>query len=247
MSKEIRVSEHFYSLQGEGPTTGMPSIFLRLQACNLMCGGRGTEKDKKLHNGATWRCDTIECWRQGEAWKVRDLAKHFQTVYSTQLAQGAQLVVTGGEPLLQQNAIPDLLDSIQPHRTEVETNGTITPNMEVRSRVNCFNVSPKLANSGMRKARRVRPIPLQTFALLQQYGGAIFKFVLTSEYDFEEMMRDYIDPFNIARETTWLMPGCSNQQQYANVAPLVAELCKKHGFMFSGRLQINIWDEVTGV
>jgi len=37
----IRISEHFYSLQGEGKTMGVPAIFIRLQACNLMCGGYG--------------------------------------------------------------------------------------------------------------------------------------------------------------------------------------------------------------
>ena len=63
------VSEYFYSIQGEGKTMGVPSVFIRLTACNLMCGGRGTEKDFKLHNGATWRCDSIEVWRKGKKWK----------------------------------------------------------------------------------------------------------------------------------------------------------------------------------
>jgi len=61
----IRISEHFYSLQGEGKTMGVPAIFVRLQACNLLCGGYGTQKDGKLHDGATWRCDTLDVWTKG--------------------------------------------------------------------------------------------------------------------------------------------------------------------------------------
>lgn len=62
--QEIAISEDFYSIQGEGITMGMPSLFVRLGGCNLLCGGAGTQKDKMLHNGATWRCDSIEEWQE---------------------------------------------------------------------------------------------------------------------------------------------------------------------------------------
>ena len=43
--KKIAISEVFYSIQGEGKTVGIPSVFIRLGGCNLMCGGMGTQFD----------------------------------------------------------------------------------------------------------------------------------------------------------------------------------------------------------
>ena len=57
-SDQIAVSEYFYSLQGEGITMGIPAFFIRLTGCNLMCGGKGVEKDGLMRDGATWICDT---------------------------------------------------------------------------------------------------------------------------------------------------------------------------------------------
>ena len=59
----LNISEDFYSVQGEGYTTGVPAYFIRLKACNLMCGrpDGSLMKDGK----ATWWCDTEYVWRKG--------------------------------------------------------------------------------------------------------------------------------------------------------------------------------------
>ena len=44
----LAISEIFFSIQGEGKTVGIPSVFVRLGGCNLICGGEGTQFDKKL-------------------------------------------------------------------------------------------------------------------------------------------------------------------------------------------------------
>ena len=88
---ELRISEQFYSLQGEGKTMGVPAIFVRLQACNILCNGE-------------WICDTIEVWKKGKKTSVIDWIGQIHK-YHTQLRNGAHLIFTGGEPLLQQKGI----------------------------------------------------------------------------------------------------------------------------------------------
>ncbi len=102
----LKVSEQFYSLQGEGRTVGVPAIFLRLQGCNLTCGGNNTIKTKELDSGATWRCDTIETWVKGSSFSFHDLVSYWENNdWISFLKTGAHLVITGGEPLLQQDKI----------------------------------------------------------------------------------------------------------------------------------------------
>jgi len=249
---KIRVSELFYSLQGEGNTMGRPSIFLRLTGCNLMCGGPGTEKDMQLHNGATWRCDTIEVWLKGSLWTPIDLSNHIADSYPKAVTlPSTQLVITGGEPLRQEEVYSELISHYRHYRAgynqrvEVETNGTIAPKKSYM--IHQYNVSPKLSNSGMSKKRRIKPEAMQAFSELTKVNKAIFKFVITDKADYDEMERDYLVPFGIPMTKVWLMPGCSTREQYEEVAPLVAELCKQYGCHFSSRLQVNLWNEVTGV
>lgn len=61
------------------------------------------------------------------------------------------LVVTGGEPLLQQEALSNLCGALPGLEIEVETNGTVVPRPALVARVARFNMSPKLENSGIRR------------------------------------------------------------------------------------------------
>ena len=79
----------------------------------------------------------------------------------TQLAaiDAQLLVITGGEPMLQQRQLIPVLEAARTHgwRVEVETNGTIAPLDAVAALVDRWNVSPKLAGSGVDQARRFAP------------------------------------------------------------------------------------------
>jgi len=148
---KLAVSEVFYSIQGEGKTTGFPAVFVRLAGCNLMCGGKGTEKDGKLHDGATWRCDSIEVWIKG---KSKPYAEILPIECQEAIRNGANVIITGGEPMLQQKNIEGFIQYIVEEINdfpfiEIETNGTIMPNNDMLNLVDQWNVSPKLANSGM--------------------------------------------------------------------------------------------------
>lgn len=241
--RPLVIAEQFYSIQGEGKYSGVPAVFLRLAGCNLMCGGKGTEKDGKLHDGATWRCDTIEVWRKGRQllpedvvanWRQDGTWDHFQA--------GAHLVVTGGEPLLQQVALNQLFLLLKKgfgHRfIEIETNGTVKTELE-DSLIISYNCSPKLANSGM--PSEMRQIHIQTLPNLY------FKFVSDGQRDEEEILTLIRKFGGIHPSRVYLMPATESRDSLMQRSAEVAEVCKKHYFNFSSRHQVMIWDKTTGV
>jgi 7-carboxy-7-deazaguanine synthase len=251
MSNKLSVAEHFYSIQGEGRFMGVPAVFLRLSGCNLMCGGQGTQFDGELHNGATWRCDTIDVWMKGNSTPIDQLVNDFKEFdYIEQLNNGAHLVITGGEPMLQENGMIDFLDALKKEVpnlfVEVETNGTIIPNIMLNARVHHYNVSPKLANSGNPYHTRHNQMASEYFAT-KSYK-CTFKFVVGNSDEVQESI-NWIGEENIkgARNSIYLMPPCETIEEYNISAPIVAELCKKYCFNFSSRLQINLWNKTTGV
>src|SRR5262245_57463008 len=139
----FKLSEIFASLQGEGRSAGAPAVFVRLATCNLHC---------------TW-CDTKYTWD----WKNYDYDTEVRPVRVADLAEKIRsfapnrLIVTGGEPLLQQAPLIALFALLpDPIVVEAETNGTIAPLPALIDRVDQWNVSPKLANCGDALSLRIR-------------------------------------------------------------------------------------------
>src|SRR5688572_33343210 len=97
MSETLVVNEIYLSLQGESTFAGLPCVFVRLTACNLRCS----------------YCDTAYAFTEGKKWlvadvvaRVRELARPFANPKSEIRNPKLPLVeLTGGEPLLQPNAL----------------------------------------------------------------------------------------------------------------------------------------------
>jgi 7-carboxy-7-deazaguanine synthase len=215
-----RVSEVFTSIQGEGPSAGTPSVFVRLQGCSVGC---------------TW-CDTRYSWdaRRGDELTLEALLCRVKDA-------GAQnVVVTGGEPLEHPALVP-LVSGLHAmgRRVEVETAGTeVPPPLPVDQ----WNVSLKLAHSGVPLERRLRGAAIERFRDL----GAWFKFVVGAERDLDEVLAIQAR-HGLAAERILLMPlGMLPEEQQA-LMPRVVEWCKRHGFRFSPRLHILIWGPRRGV
>lgn len=236
-AKYLDVSECFYSIQGEGQTMGIPAIFVRLKRCNILC------------KSESWVCDTIEVWRKGTKILFADVLTEEMV---DKLRRGAHLVFTGGEPLLHENAIDNFIYWFRQEKgflpiIEVETNGTILPT-KINHAVRYWNVSPKLTNSGVKKEHRYNGIALGAFTQMSTVDNllckVIFKFVISNESDYEEILQDFGDlNFN----AIVLMPAGASQDELAITRPIVAELCKKTGLRYSDRLHVVIWNLKTGV
>jgi organic radical activating enzyme len=153
-----------------------------------------------------------------------------------------RVVVTGGEPLLQQRPLTRLVAACAARGwpVEVETNGTRAPSDELVALVAQWNVSPKLANSGVAEAARLRPDALAAFVAS---GRAVFKFVATGEADLEE-----IGAVAAAHDLrpVWVMPeGTDTATVVARAKALSAPVLER-GWQLTLRMHVLLWGDERG-
>jgi organic radical activating enzyme len=196
----------FATLQGEGVTAGLPAVFLRLHYCNLTCG----QPDG-------WMCDTWytwdktrpEYWLESEDWSYEEATEKIVSAWDKKFPdnQEKRLVVTGGEPLLQQRKIAKLLEMLPDWDVEIETNGTIAPIAEL---IHCqFNCSPKLSNSGNTLTKRYRP---KVLMMLNELPRTQFKFVVVNPDDLNEI-EEIVTSCNLNPEKVLIMPEGSTKEE----------------------------------
>jgi 7-carboxy-7-deazaguanine synthase len=239
--------EVFASVQGEGKSSGRPCVFFRLSHCNLYC---------------TF-CDTDYTWNwQGTRFRhARDQQPGYQKFEQAreiieltpeQAATAIEafgcrsLVLTGGEPLLQQAELTTLVAALRARHpsywVEVETNGTLVPSDDFDALVDQYNVSPKLANSGVETRHRLRS---DAFSWFSGKRKATFKFVVAEPGDVSEVL-EYVGRFAIAPEAVWLMPEGSSSETLRARQRWLAELCVAHGFHLGDRLHIHLYENQRG-
>lgn len=232
--------------QGEGASAGNDVMFLRLAGCNLAC---------------IW-CDTPYTWNwEGTVFKhpqkfdkkkevhrmtVVQIINELYTCISGRNFEKA-LVLSGGEPMLQQNKLIPLLSNLKKEGwwIEVETNGTIVPTTEFIQNIDQFNCSPKTSNSGEDNPpkSRINEVALKTIALS---GKGTFKFVIQEEKDIPEI-QEIISIGNIIPPQVWLMPeGRTKEEQIENQIK-VHQLAKKHSYHFTPRLHVLEFGAKRGV
>lgn len=240
--------EIFHTLQGEGVSMGVPSIFVRSSLCNLHC---------------TW-CDTDYTWNwEGTPWphendRVEGYKKFKKSEYllecsieevASQVQQFSckSLILTGGEPLLQQDGWLALMKHLREqdpsYRFEVETNGTQLPTPEMAEAIDQFNVSAKLSNSGNAEKLRDNAQAMTWFAQSQKTW---FKFVIQNPKDLAEMQA-LEAKYSIPRERILLMPEGRDERTLHQRRLWLADLCRDHGYRFSDRLHIQLWGSKRGV
>jgi 7-carboxy-7-deazaguanine synthase len=283
----MKISEIFYSIQGEGISTGEPAIFLRLGGCNLKC---------KF-------CDTPH-GKTGENFTVEEVFKEIEHICSTVRYPLRKLVVTGGEPLLQIEELNKLFKKLNEMGTkpiekiqevvtifkigskkrpatrvaiekfvgllkenptviiwnhdiehvvckqmlwdiEIETNGTVITNEDFDKYVSQYNISPKLANSGNQKNKRIILTSLGWF-VNDCKSKTYFKFVVEDTEDLEEII-ELTNTYEIPREKVLLMPLGKTAEELNKRKKWLVELCKKYGYIFCNRLHVDIWGDKIGV
>jgi 7-carboxy-7-deazaguanine synthase len=231
----LMVSEVFGpTLQGEGPTAGTPTMFVRLGRCNLNC---------------SW-CDTPYTWdwsgQNGEAFVPGDELRLMTAREVADLAtsEHRRVVITGGEPTIQRQGLAALCDLLlaRRHKVEIETNGTLIPDPQLAW---CrWNVSPKLANSGIDEAKRITPA-LDVYGEWSRASADVcFKFVVRNDHDLWE-----VDTLRTRHglKNIWLMPEGIDAQTIVERLAWLVPAAVERGYQVTPRLHVLAYGNRRGV
>jgi 7-carboxy-7-deazaguanine synthase len=224
----MRISEIFYSVQGEGILAGVPSVFVRTTGCNLRC---------------SW-CDTpYTSWKpEGEEMSLEAILDR-----AAEFPAARHAVLTGGEPMIAPGIV-ELSEKLRGRdfHITIETAGTVF------AQVACdlMSISPKLANStpeGVYHDRheqlRIQPEVLRE--LTRQYDYQL-KFVVTSEEDLAEL-QSIAAAVGAPPDKVILMPEGIAAETLSERGVRIAELCKRHGYRFGSRQHVYLYGNRRGV
>jgi 7-carboxy-7-deazaguanine synthase len=226
----MKISEIFYSVQGEGTLVGVPSVFVRTSGCNLRC---------------VW-CDTPYT-----SWKPEGREMSEAEILSVVGSLPARhVVVTGGEPMILDAVVP-LTQSLRAaglHIT-VETAGTVFQPVAC----DLMSISPKLANSTphtreegrwAQQHDRLRYQPQVLRRLMGAYDYQL-KFVVSSPEDMGEIT-NMLGELGADRSKVVLMPEGTSAQIVQERGRWLAEIAKRELFRLSPRLHVDLWGDERG-
>ena len=228
----MRISELFYSLQGEGKLIGVPSVFVRASGCNLRC---------------VW-CDTpYASWEpDGEHQSVD------QIVNAVASHPARHVVLTGGEPMI----MPDIVDlaaalKARDYHITIETAATVFKPVAV----DLASLSPKLSNSTpheraggkfavMHDEQRLRPDVIQQF--IDTSRDFQLKFVVAQQTDLDEIDALLQQLKGWQPADVQLMPEGTDAATLQSRAVWIDEVCKRTGFRYSPRLHVLLYGNKRG-
>lgn len=216
------------TFQGEGPSCGHPALFIRLSRCNLTCES----------------CDTKETWDWSQ-FNPREVSTRRSVSDLAAWAKSSPVelvVITGGEPLLQQRDLIPLVRRLleEGRRVEFETNGTVMPDPALLADGVRFNVSPKLTSFGMDEAKSIAPSVLRAFA---DSGRAVFKFVATSVADVDRIAK-LVERHGL--EPVWVMPEGTTAEAITSTTRELADAVAARHWHLTTRLHVLAFADPKG-
>lgn len=232
--RPLTLSEVFGpTFQGEGPSAGRRAAFVRLGLCNLDC---------------RW-CDTPYTWDwTGKIGPPQDRALLRQVevvdVARAVLDMRVPLVVlTGGEPMLQQQQLGELagLLAAEDVAVEVESNGTLPAKDERLRELATWNVSPKLSGSGVDHDRAINLDVLADYRTL----GARYKFVVSSLAELDEVA-EVVHAVGVPAERVWIMPEGRSADAVLDGLRRLSEPVLDRGWQLGTRLHVLLWNDERG-
>lgn len=244
MEGRLAVSEIFGpTLQGEGPSVGTPTIFLRLAGCDLACSF--------CDSAFTWNWKGTKFLHLKKFDKKKEVkVMSVSGITSTLLSIGADtkhLVISGGEPFLQQESLVPIVMQLKKlgWYIEIETNGKYIPSERITPYLDQINCSPKLPSSGFDNLH-LQSIKFDSLQAIAAWGkAACFKFVVCKGSDIWEI-QGIQKKTGILSSQIWLMPEGVTSESVIAHRKEVAELALKYNYKFTDRLHLHIWGSKRG-
>ena len=272
---KLLISSDFYTIQGEGISSGIPAYFVRLGICNLTCGmsrafTNQLMKDQNLEDGeifegdlvkegkATWTCDSTSQWLwRGEDKEFQYLIDRWKEegVYQDILDGTVHIIWTGGEPTIKghQQAIVNFTKYWNAKGDFVNIGKGPFYEIETNGTVvidELFNLLDQI-NCSPKLANsgmtEKQRINPEAIKRIMQHPNYQFKFVISTEDDVKEIFRDFIEPFNIPLKNVVCMPGLDDASNFEERTRFVMEMAKKYRFRGLTRLHIAAWDKTLNV
>lgn len=224
------------TLQGEGPSLGRACAFLRVSGCNQHCNF----------------CDTPYTWD----WKNWDIKKEAHKTLAEDVVRklkehlpkiNPMLVISGGEPMLQQEQLSVIMEllhndlDLEDLWIEVETAGTVAPELEFDYWVDAYNVSPKLEFSGNELSLRYRPQVLEDLRDTGKVQG--WKFVAREPSDLDEIAK-LVKKHELF--PVYVMPEGKNQADLSRHSAGLVDAIIARGWRMTPRLHIQLWGTERG-
>jgi len=272
---KLLISSDFYSVQGEGISSGVPSYFVRLGICNLTCGmsrkfANQLEKEKKLEDGeifvgdlhaegkATWTCDSTSQWLwRGEDKEFQYLIDRWkeQDIYDDIKNGNIHIIWTGGEPTIKghQVAITNFFkywSTQESFNDEYNVFNEIETNGTVVIDNDLFDIIDQInCSPKLANSGMTKKQRFNEDALkrIMQHRNYQFKFVISNEEDVQEIFSEFVLPLSIPLKNVVCMPGLDDVKDFEERTQFCLEMAKKYKFRGLTRLHIAAWNKTLNV
>jgi organic radical activating enzyme len=272
---KLLISSDFYTVQGEGISSGVPSYFVRFGICNLTCGMSRAftnmlAKEQKLEDGeifegdlvkegkATWTCDSTSQW----LWRGED--KEFDYLINRWKEEGVydyikdgsvHIIWTGGEPTIKghQESIVNFTNYWLGRYLD---RNDVTPFYEIETNGTIVIEEPLFVMldqincspklNNSGMTEKQRIVPA-AIKRIMEHKNYQFKFVISTEEDVQELFRDFVVPFNIPLKNVVCMPGLDDVTNFEERTQFCLEMAKKYRFRGLTRLHIAAWNKTLNV
>lgn len=242
----MKISELFYSIQGEGKRSGSPSFFIRTNYCNLRC---------KFSSGNL--CDTAyTSWFPEDEKNLGEVEIDF-IIEEYKKINCKDVVISGGEPTLYLHELETLCRELKETNKNIfitiESNGTaMGPFVK---HVDLMSISPKLKSSvpydteyeKMHEKNRINLEILRKYNSIKKEGmtDIQWKFVFTSLNDMDEI-KILQNEIGFKDEDVYLMPEGITSEDLCKNRLSTIEACKKYNFNYTDRIHILAWGNARG-